>query len=892
MQPIAQTILIFWIVTTKTLTTVLAHNLTQEAALSRFKQIEHISYEIKLVLSEENTDFEGNTTISFRLKPIHTIPSNLSMPPLYIDFEEGIIKKILVNNKEEEIEKIFNGHQISLRRETLLPSDENRIEIFYSHPYSSDGNGLHHFKDPTDGNVYVYTNSEPYNAHRIFPCFDQPDLKATFLATVEAPNNWRIVSNMPEQEIIKTDEKKIWKFPFSPYLSTYIFAIIGGPFSIWENKTEKPLMRLMSRKSLEKYIDPSEWFQISREGMRFYQKQFGIPYPFEKYDQIIVPELNPSAMENAAAVTFSESFIHRSKRTELSRQIRADTILHEMAHMWFGDLITMRWWNGLWLNESFASFMSSWAMSQSSLLQFKEKKSWQNFFENMKRWAYAEDQLTTTHPVELTVEDTSFAESHFDGITYGKGASIIKQLQFFLGEDDFREGIQRYLQKYSYKNTNLNDFIKTLGEASGKNLSSWQKKWIQTSGLNTLKVKWECNKKKISQLSLIQSTLPERAHRTKIGLYYYNSKSTVLDAIETLDVTYDSEQTQVKEAIGKPCPEFIFPNEGDFDYVKIELDPVSLKKTAENLNKINDPLTRQMIWHLFWEQVLDGKMLPQKYADLVLKYLPKENNTLVLSQVLKTLISQSNSKEFLLKFLESNVLRKKYQSLLEDLTQAQMSKSILGSDHQLTWFKAFIDHAFSNKAMKLCLALLKGEKKIKGLSIDSEYRWGLIQALARNANKDALKIIQLESSKDSTDMGKKAAIFAEVSLPEKKRKLSWLNEINATPFNLPVSQLKEAMKGYLLFGQDELIKNDLTKTYFETLLKLSTSQIIEEKEYSKNYSQRMYPAFCDPIIIEHSKQFISSHPELPPSIIKTLKTHIQLDERCVLNRKNSIKGEL
>jgi aminopeptidase N len=298
--------------------------------------------------------------------------------------------------------------------------------------------------------------------------------------------DWQVVTNTLSKDTNHVDGRKSWQFPPSPVFSTYVFALHAGPYAFWKANANGIPIRLFARKSLAKYVDHQEWLKITQQGLMFYGTQFGYPYPFAKYDQIIVPDFNEGAMENVGAVTFSERYIFRTKVTQDKHMRRADTILHEMAHMWFGDLVTMRWWNGLWLNESFATFMSSWAIDQAT--QFTG--IWQTFFTDIKTWAYREDQLVTTHPIELPVPDTDHAEANFDGITYGKGASTLKQLSFYLSEDDFREGLQRYFQKYAFKNTTLTDFIQMLSEASSQDLSKWQHSWLQTTGVNTIQTAW------------------------------------------------------------------------------------------------------------------------------------------------------------------------------------------------------------------------------------------------------------------------------------------------------------------------------------------------------------------------------------------------------------------
>ena len=500
-----------------------------------------------------------------------------------------------------------------------------------------------------------------------------------------------------------------------------------------------------------------EWLDVTGKGLDWYGEYFGYPYPYSKYDQLIVPDFNAGAMENVGAVTFSERYVYRSKVTQDTHRHRAGTILHEMAHMWFGDLVTMRWWNGLWLNESFATFMSTKAVDAAT----KFSGSWQDFFGGEKEWAYWEDQLVTTHPIEGPVFDTDQAENNFDGITYGKGASVLKQLNYLLGDEDFREGLQRYFQKYALRNTTVNDFIKMLAEASSKDLTKWQKSWLQSAGVNTLRADWTCGDDgKIAKFSLNQSLseLNEaakelRSHRTQVGLF--KLKGGKLQLAKSYVVNYSGADTAVSEITGAACPDFVYPNYQDYDYVKVELDPTSLKTAQGSLAKIDDPFMRQMIWHNLWEMVTDGKVRTQDYAETVLTQAASEKDTQVLSRVLKTLVDPFQDDTSVMKYLGGKQ-RDEMGLKVEEFGRNHLAHAVPGSDLQLIWFHSFLDALRSDEAKAYASKLLAGKAKISGLPIDKERRWELIQALARTGTPDAAEIIATELKSDDTDMGQKA----------------------------------------------------------------------------------------------------------------------------------------
>ncbi len=866
--------------------------LSRTQALNRTRLVTQVSYSLDIDLSGSSDFYEAKAILQFDLKPKAKDTSH----SLVVDFEGGQVTAIRVNdlnlsdfNRSER----FDGHHFYFNLNELKPTG-NRIEITYSHLYSHDGRGLHRFQDPVDGNPYLYTHFEPYDAHRMFPCFDQPDLKATFELNVKAPKNWQVISNTLPRSQIEQDKLASWVFPKSKPFSTYLFALHAGPFAVWKANADAIPLRLFARKSLEKYVDHAEWFKITQQGLEYYSSQFGYPYPFGKYDQVLVPDFNAGAMENVGAVTFSESFIFRSRVTLDQKRRRADTILHEMAHMWFGDLVTMKWWNGLWLNESFATFMASKAVDQAT----EFKGTWQDFFSGIKQWAYWEDQMVTTHSIENPVADTDVAESIFDGITYGKGAAALKQLQSFIGEDEFTEGLQRYFEKYAYKNTTLNDFFKKLSEASGTDLGLWEKAWVQTPGINTLKADWECELKPkhdhetIKKFDLIQtSTNGElRAHYTLVGFFdsgkaHRQSKGVLEIQDSPIGVEYSGPKTSVQALIGKPCPTLVFPNYNDLDYVKVELDPASLQKTLSSIGVIQDSLTRQMLWHSLWEMVTDGKLRPQDYANAVLKNAERERDTLILSKILQKFSQPSLHSASVLKFLEG-AERLSYQKKIETLAEQQMAKAPGGSDLQLIWYRAFINSAVSDAAIAHLNKMFEGKAKLKAFNIDQERRWEILQTLARHRSANVEALIQAELKADPTDFGQKSAIAAETAIPDLSVKKKWATLMMQEEPTLPVAKLRVAMKNFNLLGQENLSQSN-TEFYFESLPKLAQRKKIDGAELLKDFAQSMYPALCDPKIIDRTTQLIEAHPELPAEVVKSLKIHRQEEERCTQARLQS-----
>lgn len=858
--------------------------ITREMAHLRAKQIAHPTYNLWFGLDDIHEDYEGRAVIHFELKPKgHELSKKL-----LIDFEEGTVRTLTLNGQPLNAAEAFDGHHITLKTGDLHPGN-NRVEIAFTHPFSKNGAGLHRFKDLVDGRVYLYSDFEPYDAHRMFPCFDQPDLKASFELTAETPDTWQVISSTPERDVASVDGRKSWQFPPSPVFSTYVFSLHAGPYASWKANANGIPIRLFARQSIKSYVDHPEWLEVTKQGLEWFGGYFGYAYPYAKYDQVIVPDFNSGAMENVGAVTFNERYVFRSKVTQDTHRGRANTILHEMAHMWFGDLVTMRWWNGLWLNESFATFMATKAVDSAT----KFKGSWQDFFNDEKEWGYWEDQLVTTHPIEVPVFDTDQATSNFDGITYGKGAAVLKQLNFLIGDDDFREGLQRYFQKYAMRNTTVNDFIKMLSEASGKDLGPWQKSWLQSSGVNTIRADWACDagtegkKPRISSFVLKQSApdLAEaskdlRAHRTQVGLFKLKGASLALSG-EPKTVLYSGAETPVNELVGAPCPDLVFPNYQDYDYAKVELDPTSLATAQAKLAKSDDPFLRQMLWQSLWQMVTDGKLKPQSYADTVLSQGVTEKDTQVLAAVLTSLIDRTASHSSVAKFLAGKD-REALIHKVEGVTRNHLGRAVAGSDVQLIWFKAFLESLETADAQGYARRLFLGKVKLAGLKIDQERRWEILRSLARSGLEEAPALITAELKADDTDMGQKQAIRALVGVPASATKAEWLDKIMNR--KEPFPKLREAMRNYHVLGQESL-DMPAVDPYFTSLPTLPS---LGDEEYLRRFASTMYPALCDASVVQKTSALLASYPSMPVLITKPLRVGRQEEERCIRARALSV----
>jgi aminopeptidase N len=489
-----------------------ARSLTDEEAQNRFRMIKNVSYKLNFQVQEQKDFFTGYVTIEFEAISLDK--------PLHLDFYEGKIDKLLVNGNEIKT-FTYDNFRIHLNQ-SLFQSGVNTISVAYNRPFSKDGSGLYKFIDPVDQEEYFYSDFEPFDANKLFPSFDQPDLRATYELQVEAPAKWNVIGNTREINIEDLGLTKKWTFPKSLDFSTYIFALHFGAYQYFEDLSSKVPLRLYFRKSLLKFVsrDQAEWFKVTKEGFNFFETYFSIPYPYGKYDQILVPDFNSGAMENVAAVTFNDGrYVFRTEGTYSQKEQRANVILHELAHMWFGNLVTMKWWNGLWLNESFATFMAT--LAQAKATDYKD--AWQTFFNDIKDWAYWEDNLVTSHPIEAKIPDTASAFNNFDGITYGKGASALKQLNFLLGPESFQKGVENYLKEHSNSNTKLRDFISALEKTSRQDLNEWTKEWLESNGHNRVEINYSCSTGKITHVMLKQNSAEQskilRTHKSIIALF-------------------------------------------------------------------------------------------------------------------------------------------------------------------------------------------------------------------------------------------------------------------------------------------------------------------------------------------------------------------------------------
>ncbi|HEY7920457.1 MAG TPA: aminopeptidase N, partial [Streptosporangiaceae bacterium] len=583
----------------------MANNLTREEARDRRQLLDVGSYQVELDLTGNDDTFRSVSIVRFQC----TTPGAAS----FIELTAPAVLEIVLNGEPVSL-SAFDGNRIELDG---LQS-ENELRVAADCAYSRSGEGLHRFTDPTDGGTYLYSDLETFDAHRIYACFDQPDLKAAFQLSVIAPEDWVVLSNMAADvgDEPAASGARRWHFPPSPVMSTYITAIVAGPYHQVTSEHDGIPLGIYCRRSLAGYLDPEEIFEVTRQGFDFFHNAFGVRYAFGKYDQVFVPEFKAGAMENAGCVTFLEDYVFRSRVTDFARELRGDTILHEMAHMWFGDLVTMRWWDDLWLNESFATWASALAQAEAT----RWPTAWTTFCQLHKAWAYQQDQLPSTHPIAADIPDIAAVEVNFDGITYAKGASVLKQLVAYVGRDHFLAGVRRYFSEHAWGNATLGDLLGALQESSGRELSGWSKEWLETAGVNTLRPEYELDdENRITELAVVQTAAAShpvlRAHRIAIGLYDRTDAGLIRRRQAEVDIA--GERTVLPVLAGERRPDLVLVNDDDLTYAKMRLDSRSLATLITGIGEFTESLPAALCWAAAWDMCRDAEMAARDYVQLV-----------------------------------------------------------------------------------------------------------------------------------------------------------------------------------------------------------------------------------------------------------------------------------
>jgi aminopeptidase N len=764
-----------------------AANLTRDEARQRAESVTVDSYQVELDLTGGDTTFRSVATIEFGCTGTgRSTFLNLTAPRVHaVTLNGGPVPAAA-----------FDGTRIAL--DGL--AERNVVVVDAECAYSRSGEGLHRFTDPADGNVYLYSDLETFDAHRIYACFDQPDLKASYQLTVRAPEDWYVVSNMaPSTDggelAADADGGRFWRFPPTPKMATYITHVSAGPWHIVRSEHDGIPLGIFCRRSLARYLDPDEIFEVTRQGFDFYHQAFGIKYPFGKYDQLFVPEFKEGAMENAGAVTFLEDYVFRSRVTDTSREARAETILHEMAHMWFGDLVTMRWWDDLWLNESFAT----WAGTEAQARATRWPHAWTTFTTAWKAWACKQDQLPSTHPIAADIPDIHAVEVNFDGITYAKGASVLKQLVAYVGQDNFLAGVRAYFAAHAFGNATLADLLAALEETSGRDLGTWSREWLQTAGVNTLRPSYSVDDDgRFTAFSVLQSAAPShptlRSHRIAIGLYSLTPDGLTRTASVETDVTGD--WTPVPALVGVQRPELVLINDDDLTYAKTRLDPHSLSTAVSSIARFTSSLPAALVWAAAWDMVRDGEMAARDYVRLVLGGVDSVRDI----SVAQTLLRQATlaARQYADPAWSAEGL-----ALIAAGLRSLLAAAPGGSDQQLAYLRALTTVATAPEDLGLLAALLDGEAELDGLAVDTDLRWALLRRLISRGVRGA-DAIDAELSRDATDAGERHAAACRAAIPTLASKRETWEAL--TDGKLTIAMFRATIAGFADPDQRELVQ--------------------------------------------------------------------------------------
>ncbi len=849
-------------------------NLTRAEAVERAGAVTAVeSYAITLDLTTGPQTFASATTIRFTATP---------GADTFLDLVAPAVRAVTLNGVALDPAQVFADSRIALAGLAA----QNEVTVVADCGYTNTGEGLHRFVDPVDGEVYLYTQFEVPDARRVFATFEQPDLKATYQLTVTAPARWEVVSNQPTPEPVATgasvtvvegkDAEPVttWTFEPTPRLSTYLVALVAGPYAVVRDSLtstdgrEIPL-GVFCRQSLSQYLDADYIVDITRKGFAFYEEAFEYPYPFDKYDQLFVPEYNMGAMENPGCVTFTEAYVFRGSVPDGRKERRVVTILHELAHMWFGDLVTMKWWNDLWLNESFAEFASTLATAEAT----EWTEGWTTFAASEKTWAYRQDALPSTHPIVAEIRDLEDVYTNFDGITYAKGASVLKQLYAWVGREQFMKGLAAYFRKHEFANTELRDLLVELEATSGRDLEAWSRAWLETAGTNTLTPAVVVGDDgTIASFEIHQSAPADhptlRPHRLGIGYYSLDDAGAVVRTHQVI-VDVDGPVTAVPELVGTQRPGLILLNDDDLAFAKVRLDSDSLAFAVANLGKIRDSLARGVIWGSAWDAVRDGEAPASSFVDLVLNNVAAETESTTITMVLGQLGTAAG--------IYADPARRTAQTVrAADAVWALAQDAAPGSDLQLQLVRSFSALASTPEHVAPLAGLLSGDVVLAGREIDTDLRWDVLQGLvALGAAGDGE--IDAALADDDTANGRQAAARVRASKPTTADKEAAFSSIVDVQ-DVPNAIIRATATGFRRVT-DATVIEPLVGRYLDALLPIWESRSYQMAE---ELIEGLYPLpVATTALRDAVRGWLDAHPDAAPSLRRMVVEGLADTERAL-----------
>ncbi|KAD3632829.1 aminopeptidase N [Arthrobacter yangruifuii] len=843
-------------------------NLSRDEAALRSHLLSVTSYDVQLDLGNA----EDPEAAGFRSRSTITFSCSEPGAATFLDFIHGGVSSVVLNGTELDPAEAVDSSRIHL---SGLQA-QNTVTVDGIALYSRSGEGLHRFLDPADGRTYLYTQYEPADARRVFADFEQPDLKAAFRFTATAPSGWEVASNGVETQRTPLGDGTLSRWEFAPTqrISTYITTVLAGPYHRADDEWSRRLadgtdlrvpLAAYCRTSLAEYFDPENIFAVTKRGLDYFHELFDYPYPFGKYDSAFVPEYNLGAMENPGLVTFTEAYVFRSRATEAQYEARANTILHEMAHMWFGDLVTMKWWDDLWLKESFADYMGALAVDRAT----EFTNSWVSFANRRKAWAYVQDQLPTTHPIVADIPNLEAAKQNFDGITYAKGASVLKQLVAYVGFDTFIEAARGYFREHAFGNTTLADLLTALETASGRDMALWSGRWLQTAGVPVLVPETETDDAGAYTSVVIRQNAPDpvsgeqvpRPHRLRIGLYDFDAAGA-LSRIDSVELDVAGSRTEVPELIGRQRPTLLLLNDEDLTYAKIRFDDVSLATLLESLHLVADPLARAIALSALWNSVRDGILSAKDYVRLVQRVAPAESGAGVLQVLLDNALSAI---EYYAPASRRDALREEFYAGITE----QLKAAAPGSDRQVIWARAAAGAGRrSSTHNELLRGLLDGSAGIQGLTVDSDLRWRLWVALAARGSATRAEL-DAELERDTTASGRVGHTTAAAAFPNPEVKAAaWQAAVHSD--GLSNELLSATIHGFNL-GSHELL-DGYVEDYFTSLTEVWAGRSIELASrvvgglYPGHQDAAEHLAPADHPVVQKSVEWLELHPDAPAAL--------------------------
>ncbi|MFI8170053.1 aminopeptidase N [Streptomyces sp. NPDC085931] len=828
-------------------------NLSRDEARERAALLSVDGYEVSLDLRSAVGEDSGDGPRTFRSVTTIRFRCNEPGASSFADLIAPSVTSVSLNGRDLDPGEVFDGCRITL--EDLAADNELVVDARCA--YSRTGEGLHRFVDPEDGEVYLYTQYEPADSRRVFANFEQPDLKAPFRFEVRAPEGWTVWSNGSGER-----SDGVWRFAETKPISTYITCVVAGPYhyvtdsysrTFADGTTLEIPLGALCRKALAPHFDADDVFLVTKQGLDFFHDHFDYPYPFGKYDQAFVPEYNLGAMENPGLVTFREEFVFRGKVTQASYEGRANVVLHEMAHMWFGDLVTMEWWDDLWLKESFADFMGAFSLVGAT--RFSE--GWITFANRRKAWAYRADQLPSTHPITADIRDLQDAKLNFDGITYAKGASVLKQLVAYVGEEAFLEGARRYFKRHAYGNTRLGDLLSVLEETSGRDMSAWSRSWLQRAGVNALTPQVLLGPDgRVEELAVVQEAAeshPElRPHRVAVGLY--RVADGTLERYARVETDVDGARTVVAELAGADAPDLVLVNDDDLTYCKSRFDETSLATLREHLGSVTDPLARALCWSALWNMTRDALLPARQFVDLVLRFAGRESEIGVL-QMLHAWAESAVT------HYSAPARRATTAALLAQGARRELYAAEAGSEHQLAWARFFARTATAEADFDLLRDLLAGTATVEGLELDQELRWVFLEPLAAHGAVDE-KALAEELARDDTASGERHQVRCLAARPSAAVKAqAWAQVVESDA--LSNAMVEATIAGFSQGSQRELLAPYAEK-YFAALERVWAERSIQ---IAMHVVQGMFPSLQQSQeTLDATDAWLDAHPQAAPAL--------------------------